>query len=170
LRAQYEELPKFTAERKQVESQLAAVVAAFKAAEKTYEEESVPLEGQLAYLRQAEVDCQSAKTQLWDTCIDPDLVNEWKEVTARFDHAAREISTLRDNAQQWRERKRWALQAAQEASCMIDQGQKIKEHQARAKDCEAQAVECDGQRKQLEKTVAELNRRQDQIREKMLEP
>jgi hypothetical protein len=169
-RAQYDGLPEISAERNRIESEMAAADRELEAVEKRHYDTVMPLSMELSHLRQVTSEGEDARRRLWETCCDPELVDQLKEVLSRIQHASREESELADATSQWRERMRREQAAAGAAKQMIDGEPDVKKHLAWAKESEKKLAKCEAELSKLRKKIAELKRREEQIREQMLVP
>jgi hypothetical protein len=169
-RVQYDALPEITAEHERVENQIAAANKILEAAEKRHYDEVMPLMGDLTTLKESMRECDNAQTQLWETCSNPELVGQMNEVIARTQRAMREASDLIDTARQWGDRVKSERAAAEAAKMIIGGDQEVKDRLARVKEQKRRAAECEAQHAKVQKTVAELQHREQQIHELMLEP
>jgi hypothetical protein len=169
-RAQVDAMPKISAEYRRVERQITTANRALEAAEKRHYDEVMPLDIDLARLKGSLSEGEEARKQLWETCSDPDLLGQLNETVARFEHASRAAAELVETVRQWREWAKRERTAAEAAKMMIDGDHDVKQHLARAKDCQRKTTDCETKLAAIQKTIADFQRREEQIRERMLVP
>lgn len=170
LREQLDGLPKLAAERREIEKQIAAADNTLADAEQKHAEVTAPLHARLVQVREASWAAESAKTQLVQTCTDPALVAQKRDVELQLTQARKEVSDLRNAISDYRDRARNEHGLAEQAQRIVHGEQQVQEHQERAKRHERSADGYQAQLLRAEKAVASLERQEQSIREQMLAP
>ena len=170
LREQMDELPKLAAERQEIEKQLAAADNILADAEQQHSEVTAPLRARLVQIREASWAAESAKTQLVQTCDEPALVAQMRDVEAKLTQARKDVSDLRNTINDYRDRARNESALAERAQRIVHGEEQVKEHQERAKRYERSADGCQAQLLRAEKAVAGLERQERAVRDQMLVP
>lgn len=170
LREQLDQLPKLAAERQQVEKEIEAADNALTDAEQKHAEMTAPLHARLVQVREGSWAAESAKTQLVQTCTDPALLAQMRDVESQLTQARKEVSDLRNTISDYRDRARNEHAAAEQAQRIVHGEQQVQEHQERAKRHERTADGCQAQLLRAEKAVATLERQERAIRDQMLVP
>ena len=158
-------MPALLGEQKHVERQIAAADGVLAAAEKKHEETTAPLCARLYEIKIAISDAGDARRLLEETCADPAIVAELRDLTASLRAVASKRTRLADDARQLRESasalRAHIPQAFSEA--------KMDELRAGADRDDARAAQVEAGLTVLAKEEADLQRREAAIRERMLE-
>lgn len=164
-KAQIDQLPKLGDEQKRLRKQVSAADRELEAAESKHTEITTPLYARLDQIKQAMSAAEDARRRLWDTCADPAIVAELKEVTtARADVSTRRTKIAADARQQ----REWARSDRAEVPHATSETQ-IVELRQRAARRDARAAELEAELTKLVAEEADLERREAAIRERMLE-
>jgi predicted nucleic acid-binding Zn-ribbon protein len=165
LKAQFDQLLKLIEEQQRIGKQVAAADHVFEEAERKHEEVTAPLCARLDQIKQAISQGEDARRRLWDTCGDPLLLAELKEVTTALAEVSGRRSKLSADARQLRE---WAHSDRAEVPHATTEGQ-IAELRQRADRRDARAAEIEAELIKLIDEEAALQHRESAIRERMLE-
>jgi hypothetical protein len=172
LRKQWNGVADLAAQRRQLERQVADADRELEAAEQKHYDTVQPLYGESQQLKEAEQEGEKAKRELLDTCTDQCLLDKLADVQLRLSRKREETDNERKRIANWHD---WAKseRAAAEQQKMIIDGDgdaRVKMHLARAKEHERKAAEQESLLAKANKVVAELEREEAAIRERMLVP
>jgi chromosome segregation ATPase len=165
-RKEYDKLPKLTAEMDDVKAKIATCDKELEAAETKHNEDTNPLYGQMASVKQSMRIATEAKGSLSDTCMDQDLLAALEELTTQQKDAngrrvalEYEIRALREGADSDLYELRYA-----EWPSRINQ---LRE-QAERKKAKADALE--PKLAEIHSEIADLDKREKELRERLLVP
>lgn len=164
-KAQIDQLPKLADEQQRLGRQVSAADRALEEAELKHTEVTAPLYGRLDQIKQAQSAAEDARRRLWDTCADPAIVAELKEVvTARADVSGRRTKLAADVRQQreWARADRAEVPHATSETQIVELRQRAARRDARAAELEAELTKLVGEE-------ADLERRETTLRVRSLE-
>ena len=162
-------MPKLAAEREEVQAKLAVANQALKQAEKQHDETTAPLYARLREIKEATSAGESAKRELWDTCVDRDLLAQSADVQRRFAAEHSRATELREAATNYRGWARSERAHAERVAGALDRD-RADEIRKLAEQHERKAKEADAELGKVEKAIAKLERDERAICEKMLVP
>lgn len=163
LKAMINSLPRLEAERREIDTQIAAADRVLEAAEMQHDESTGPLYASRRELDLAISDASRASTELMQSCDDADLrraLDELNTEARRLDEQSRNQS---DRATYMEEKARSEHQRAERELTLGDT-------EARREVAERYRKEADSARreaKRLEKAQADLTKRREQIEQRM---
>ena len=165
LRQKLDSVPRLMAQRQEIERKIAAANCDLEAADQRHTEAVVPLQAELADLREQTFAGDQARGELQRTCADPDLLARLADVTAKLQGARQEVDDMRKAMHDYRV---WAETDRQRAEGAFKD--EAKERIERAELRENRANRIEKELPAVDKTVAALEREEAAIREQMLVP
>lgn len=153
-------------ERPGIQKRIAAANRELEQANERHDEIVGPLHGTLYRINQAVSEAGDARRRLWDTCTNPELLDAMADVNSERDALAKQRHELDRERDELKRRGQAALEESAharseaEAQALRNQGQN---QLTRAKQYEPELT-------RLAKKLATLEKREQEIREKMLEP
>lgn len=163
LKERVASLPRLEAKAKEIKEKLATADRALEAAEKQHDDLTAPLYSTLQELKEAMSAASSAAAELFHTCDDPELVNEMKSITAELHQTYQQSQQARDRATYMEGKARTEDERAREelTQSAIDGRKDVAERYR-------QEVElARREEKRLDKQRVDLEKRRDQIEQKM---
>jgi hypothetical protein len=135
-------------------------------AEQRHTEVTEPLYWRLEQIKQAVRDGDEARRRLWDTCADTELLSACAELESELQTLSQRRIELCRRRDELRNAGRLDLERAAEAGASSEQEGLEERARQRLRQAEALAKEL----ARLDKRSAELQQREQVIREKMLQP
>ena len=166
LKSKADQAPDFFMERKRIESEIAEADRIFKEADAKHNSTVNPLHFRLRQLKMLTSEAEQARRELWDTCGDDDLVEQLDKVSRSLDEASRRLATMETEARNHCHAAKFEREQAKYAEKKPDADMHSKEavrHDNQARPLEVQLPA-------LRQQVADLERQDRNIREKMLVP
>ncbi len=165
-RETYDKLPAFQAEFEAMQAQIAECDKALEAAEKKHDEETNPLYGRMSDAKFGMRECEEARKGLADTCMDNDVLKALEEVTAR----QRSLNTRRSELE--REIKELKEQAASDLyeRRFTQWDSKIEKLEKRAELRKTRAASLEPKLAKVHAELADLDKREKELREQKLDP
>ena len=154
------------AERADVQKQIAAANREYDQAEQRHHQTVWPLEGRLHQIAQATRDAEDARRQLWNTCANPDLI----DALAQLNSDVSALATRRNQLSQERDALIRRGQADLEEAAHAHSEADAQALRNRSQHQKAQAKQFDTELAKLDKKLAKMQQREQEIREQMLEP
>ena len=172
LRKKWDGVPSQTAQRQEVERQIAKADRELEAAETKHYDTVNPLYAELQRLKEAEHEGEKAKRELWATCTDQSLLDKLADVRLRLSKKREEADDQGKRIANWRDWARSECAAAERQKMIVDgDGDvQVKVHLARAKEHKRKAAEREAQLRKTNKIVTEMEREEAAIHEQMLVP
>lgn len=163
LKAMVNSLPRMEAERREIDSQIAAADGVLEAAEKQHDETTAPLYASRRELDLAIADAGRASTELMQTCDDPELRREMNELNTEARQLDEQHHSQSDRATYMEEKARSEHQRAERELTRGD-------IEARREVAERYRKVADNARrdaKRVEKAQADLAKRREQLEARM---
>jgi CRISPR/Cas system CSM-associated protein Csm2 small subunit len=161
-----EQARKLESERTAIQQQLAQADQALTEAEQRHTEVTEPLYWRLEEIKQDVRDGDEARRRLWDTCGDPELLSACAELESELQTLSQRRIELCRRRDELRNAGRLDLERAAAAGASSEQQGLEERGRQRLRQAEALAKEL----ARLDKRSAELQQREQVIREKMLQP
>ncbi|MCO6458894.1 MAG: hypothetical protein J5I93_26600 [Pirellulaceae bacterium] len=165
-RETYDKKPALQAEFEAMQAQIAECDKVLEAAEKNHDEETNPLYGRMSDAKFRMRECEEARKGLADTCMDNDVLNALDEVNTqkRTAHTKRcelerEIRELKQQADSDLYERRFTQWES-----------KINKLEERAEFRKQRAVALEPELEKVHAEIADLDKREKERREQMLEP
>jgi hypothetical protein len=180
LRASFDALPKIAKEREAVVRQIAAADRALQEAEDRHDEVTAPLYARVQELKQATSDGEQARHDLVQTCSDEALLSQSRDLADRLDVLRDRLGRCRNDAGVCQARATAAREECERvrreamANVRTDDAERLKAHiadlrqAANANEARARALETESA--SMTREMADLERQQEDVRVKMLEP
>lgn len=163
LRATVAEMPALEAERRSIDEQIAAADQTLEAAEQQHDQTTDPLYARRREINQALSEGSTALGELVRTCGDPDVIRDMADLDAEARQLSERSRDLISRAAHMEQSARNERERAdQEASFSEAEGRREVADRYK-KDAEATRREM----KQVEKAIAELGKRREQIEQRM---
>lgn len=163
LRATVAEMPGLEAERRSIDEQIAAADQILEAAEQQHDQTTEPLYARRREITQALAEGSTALGELVRTCGDPDVIREMNDHDAEARQLSERLRDLFSRAANMEQSARNERERAdQEASFSEAEGRREVADRYK-KDAEATRREM----KQVEKAIADLAKRREQIEQRM---
>lgn len=154
------------AERPGIQKQIAAANRELEQAKERHEEIVWPLECKLERIAQAGREAGDARRQLQNTCTNPELLDAMADVNSERDAIAKQRHELDRNRDELKRRGQNDLEMADQARRSGD----AESLRAQGQNFVASAKQYEPELARLDKKLATLEQREQEIRQKMLEP
>jgi chromosome segregation ATPase len=170
MRKKWDAVSGLMAERKKLQQQISEANRELEAAERKHYAIVNPIISDLDQLREATDEGEKAKTELWNTCTDPALLDKMADVQLRLGKRRQEASDLQmqiDNLRDWARQDRTEVERCK---MIIDADRQVEMHLDPAKEHESKAYEHATMLPKIEKIISELEQQEAVIRKRMLVP
>lgn len=166
MRAKADAVPDLMTEQKAVETRLKKLEKEFAAVAKKHRSTTAPLYGRLEQVKREIREGENAERDLWRSCIDPDLLAEWNEVSSKLKEAHGRRAKLELGSREKRETAK-SDRAEAEIRERDIYGRSFLEL---ADKRDAEAAEMETELEEVYARIAELEKRERDVRERMLVP
>lgn len=153
-------------ERADIRKQIDTANRELAEAEQRHTDTVWPLEGRLLQIAQATRDAEDARRQLWNTCANPELIDALAELNSEVSVLATRRNQLSQERDALMRRGQADLEEAAHARSEAD-AQALRNRSQHQK---AQAKQFDAELTKLDKKLAKLQQREQEIRQQMLDP
>ena len=165
-REDYEKLPAFREEFESMQAQIAECDKVLNAAEEKHDEDTNPLYGRMSDAKRGIRTAEEGRRYLSETCLDNDLLTALAEVTHRQRAANNRRCELEKEIRELREGSRSDLHETK----FTQWPSKIEKLEQRAEHRKEKADALEPQLAEVHAAIADLNKREKELREQLLEP
>jgi hypothetical protein len=170
LRKQWNNISALATPRQRLRRQMAEADKELEAAEKEHYDSVNPLIAELQRINEGEQEGRQARQELLATCTDQSLLDKLADVQLRLSARRDEAARLRGRIDDLRSRARSERAEAEHQKMIVDGGDRVKVHLARAKEHDRAVSEREAALRKIDKLVAGLEREEETVREQMLVP
>jgi hypothetical protein len=166
LRATLDKAKRLAKDRGRIAKQIAAADKLLEQAETQHEDTTAPLYARIEAIKQADVDAERARRDLWETCAYPELIDSLADVLEQYRKLHGQLNDLKMRAadrRRFAEGDRDEQRFAQNKAADMELSQRADRHDQTAIKLEAEAEPFLPQ-------LAELEKEERRLREQMLKP